>query len=79
MQVVAIIESRFEDFRIRRITGDGIVVDNDIERTAGPDPAIDGLPNFFALLAVVSGAFVRCQRAADHLDAVRMRPLDQLL
>jgi len=79
MQVVAVIESRFEDLGICRVSRDGIVVDNGIECAAGSDPTVNRLPDFFTLFTVVSGSLIRCQRAADDLDAMRMRSFDHLL
>src|SRR2546427_9802526 len=79
MQVVAVIESSFERFGIRRISRDGIVIDNHIECAAGAYPAIHGLPNFLAFFTVISGAFIWCQRAANDLDSVSVRSLDHLL
>src|SRR5262249_33608158 len=60
-------------------------VDDAVEGAAGPYPVVDGQAFYFLVGREMSlvgcsrqGIFERCQRTADDLDRVEMRPFDQL-
>jgi hypothetical protein len=57
----------------------GLEVDDAIESAAGANPVIHGLADCFAVLRVVAGAMVRCQRTADDCDAMSVRAHDHLI
>src|SRR5580704_1733035 len=65
-------------FGIIRILRDFVEVYNSVECAARTDPGIYSLANGLAILACVGGADVGCQRASDHLDAMRVRTFDHL-
>ena len=62
-----------------RVPDRGLEIDEAIERTAGPNPVIHGFANRFPIVAVVAGAMIGRQCAADHCDAMRVSPLDHLV
>ena len=79
VQVIARVELGAQPFRIGRIARRGLEIDHGVERAAGADPRIHRGADRLAIFPIVAGPFVRRQRAADHLDSVRVRLLDQLL
>src|SRR4029077_2468768 len=78
VQVVALVEIGANPLGVVRIAHHRIEIHYGVECAGGPDAAVHGLPHHFAGFTVVGRPFVWRQRAADHLDAARVRPFDDL-
>src|ERR1700722_16757627 len=79
VQVVAGVELRANFLRVARVARRRFEIHHRVERAAGSYPGIQRPADRFAILSGVSGAAIRRQRAADRLDAVRVRLVDDLL
>ena len=79
MEMIARVVSGQEGVGMIWIPDRRLKVDDAIESAAGANPVIHGLANCFAVLGVVAGAMVRCQRAADDCYAMSVRTHDHLI
>src|SRR5262249_20348699 len=78
VQMIAGLERLLHLRRLRGIAERRVEVEHAVELLARPHPVVDGLAYSVAVGRVVPGALVRRDRRAVDLEALRVRPRDNL-